>query len=107
MAYKKCVALFFVVSLFCCPQQTEAKHFVDKLMKKMTLREKIGQMSQFVTKTSTVTGPGGERMDISSLIKAGEVESKINTFENSLEVIKLMDEARKQIGVKYPADETK
>ena len=41
------------------------------------------------------------------LIKAGEVESKINTFENSLEVIKLMDEARKQIGVKYPADETK
>lgn len=75
MAYKKCVALFFVVSLFCCPQQTEAKHFVDKLMKKMTLREKIGQMSQFVTKTSTVTGPGGERMDIASLIKAGEVGS--------------------------------
>ena len=44
-------------------------------MKKMTLREKIGQMSQFVTKTSTVTGPGGERMDIASLIRAGEVGS--------------------------------
>lgn len=55
--------------------KSEADKFVDDLMSRMTLREKIGQMSQFVTKTSSVTGPGGERMDIGSLIKAGEVGS--------------------------------
>lgn len=58
-----------------CTPKTDADRFVDDLMGRMTLREKIGQMSQFVTSTSTITGPGGERMDISSLIKAGEVGS--------------------------------
>ena len=58
-----------------CTPKTDAEMFVDELMDKMTLREKIGQMSQFVTSTSTVTGPGGERMDIASLIKNGEVGS--------------------------------
>ena len=58
-----------------CTPKTDAEKFVDDLMSQMTLREKIGQMSQFVTKTSVVTGPGGGRMDITSLIKAGEVGS--------------------------------
>ncbi|WP_409305055.1 Gfo/Idh/MocA family protein [Peribacillus sp. SCS-155] len=38
------------------------------------------------------------------LIKEGRTESSINSFENSLAVMEVMDEARKQIGVIYPAD---
>lgn len=39
------------------------------------------------------------------LIKSGKVESSVNTFEHSLLTAKIMEEARKQIGVVFPADE--
>ncbi|KAB2333429.1 Gfo/Idh/MocA family protein [Bacillus mesophilum] len=39
------------------------------------------------------------------LIKNGETESKINSFKTSLEVLEIMDEARKQMGIVFPADE--
>ena len=67
--------IILIVTLTGCATKTEAEKFVDDLMERMTLREKIGQMSQFITKTSMSTGPGGERMDISDLIKAGNVGS--------------------------------
>ncbi|MBP1993730.1 Gfo/Idh/MocA family protein [Paenibacillus eucommiae] len=38
------------------------------------------------------------------LIKSGKQQSEVNTFANSLTVMELMDEARKQIGLVYPAD---
>ena len=44
----------------------------------MTLREKVGQMSQFVTSTGVVTGPDGDKMNIEQLVKAGEVGSILN-----------------------------
>ena len=39
-----------------------------------------------------------------NLIKNGEKESKINSLQVSRDVIEVIDEARKQIGVTYPAD---
>ena len=39
-----------------------------------------------------------------NLIKNGEKESKINSLQVSRDVIEVIDEARKQIGVVYPAD---
>lgn len=39
-----------------------------------------------------------------NLIKNNELESQINTFETSINTITIMDEARKQIGLVYPAD---
>lgn len=39
-----------------------------------------------------------------NLIKENKRESDINSHKNSLVVMKLMDEARKQIGIRYPAD---
>lgn len=39
-----------------------------------------------------------------NLIKSGEKESKINSLKVSREVIEVIEEARKQIGVVYPAD---
>lgn len=38
------------------------------------------------------------------LIQSGKTESHINSHENSLRSIEVMDEARKQIGVVFPAD---
>ncbi|WAA12512.1 Gfo/Idh/MocA family protein [Fervidibacillus halotolerans] len=38
-------------------------------------------------------------------IERGETESSVNTFHRSLTTAKIMEEARKQIGLKFPADE--
>lgn len=45
-----------------------------------------------------------EAQEFVDLIKNKETESKINTFEVSLSTMEVMDEARKQIGLVYPAD---
>jgi len=40
-----------------------------------------------------------------SLLEEGKTESQINSFEFSEQVMAVMDEARKQMKVVYPADE--
>ncbi|SFM11873.1 Predicted dehydrogenase [Gracilibacillus orientalis] len=37
-------------------------------------------------------------------IENNEIENKVNTWENSLETIRVLDQARKEIGVVFPAD---
>ena len=39
-----------------------------------------------------------------SLIERGESESKINSLDNSLAVIEIIEEIRRQVGIVYPAD---
>ena len=76
---KKIILTVAVVLSICgCCERTEAEKFADELISKMTLREKIVQMSQFVTSTGVVTGPEGEKMNIEQLVKAGEVGSILN-----------------------------
>lgn len=60
-----------------CDRRSDAEKFVDELMEKMTLREKLGQMTQVKPKTGEITGPDGEVMDIDALLKAGEVGSML------------------------------
>ena len=48
---------------------------------------------------------GYEARHFAELIKTGQTESDINTFDTSLQTMKVLDEARRQIGVVYPADE--
>lgn len=45
-----------------------------------------------------------EAKEFVELIKAGKTESTVNSFENSLITMEIMDEARKQMGLVYPAD---
>ncbi|MCF0147208.1 MAG: Gfo/Idh/MocA family oxidoreductase [Clostridium sp.] len=45
-----------------------------------------------------------EVQEFADLIKSGERESKINSLKVSRDVIAVIEEARKQIGVVYPAD---
>ena len=72
------ILLLFITICNSCVQRTEAEKFADELISKMTLREKVGQMSQFITSTGVVTGPDGEKMNIEQLVKAGEVGSILN-----------------------------
>lgn len=46
-----------------------------------------------------------EAREFIELIQAGKRESSVNTLANSLVVAEIMEEARRQIGLKYPADE--
>ena len=77
---KKHWSILLLIITICnsCTQRTEAEKFADELISKMTLREKVGQMSQFITSTGVVTGPDGEKMNIEQLVKAGEVGSILN-----------------------------
>ena len=77
---KKYWSILLLIIAICnsCDQRTEAEKFADELISKMTLREKVGQMSQFVTSTGVVTGPDGGKMNIEQLVKAGEVGSILN-----------------------------
>ncbi|MGG3999923.1 Gfo/Idh/MocA family protein [Anoxybacillus kestanbolensis] len=46
-----------------------------------------------------------EALEFMSLIERGEKESTINSHAHSLATMKVMDEARKQTGIVFPADE--
>ncbi|AZB40876.1 gfo/Idh/MocA family oxidoreductase [Bacillus sp. FJAT-42376] len=46
-----------------------------------------------------------EAKEFARLIREGKTESSVNTFENSLITLEIMDLARRQIGLVYPADE--
>ncbi len=59
-------------------KESEAYKFADKLVKKMTLGEKIGQLQQFVPKKGTVTGPGGGVENVDESIRRGGVGSFLN-----------------------------
>lgn len=46
-----------------------------------------------------------EAMHFAELIEKDQTESDINTFDTSLWTMKVLDEARRQVGVVFPADE--
>jgi len=46
-----------------------------------------------------------EAAEFMDMIESGRKESEINSHENSLITIEIIDEIRRQLGVKYPADE--
>ena len=46
-----------------------------------------------------------EMAEFINLIEQGKQESSVNSWENSLVTMEIMDEVRKQLEVHYPADE--
>lgn len=78
-------------------EEQEAIKFANNIIKKMTLREKFGQLEQFVTRKGVVTGPGGVKGDIESAIRKGEVGSflSIRKPEEALRLQKMsVEESR-------------
>ena len=52
---KRTIILFICAAFVCgCTQKTEAERFADDLLSRMTLREKLGQMSQFAPSTGVL-----------------------------------------------------
>ena len=45
-----------------------------------------------------------EMKEFIDLVLAGKAESSVNTLDNSLATIEVIDEIRRQLGVTYPAD---
>ena len=68
--------------------EKEAFKFADKLIKKMTLQEKLGQLQQFTTRSAVVTGPGGVKYDAETSIRNGEVGSFLS-IKNTKEMLRL------------------
>ena len=69
-------------------EEKEAFDFADKLIKKMTLQEKLGQLQQFVSHKGAVTGPSGEKRDVDEAIRQGTVGSFLN-IKKKEELIRL------------------
>lgn len=46
-----------------------------------------------------------EAKEFIDLIKENKLESKVNSYEQSMNIIKIIEEARKQVGVVFPADQ--
>ena len=68
--------------------EKEAFEYAEKLIKKMTLQEKLGQLQQFVSHKGAVTGPSGEKRDIEDAIRQGTVGSFLN-IKKKEELIRL------------------
>ena len=64
-----------------CKEKDANDARVDKLMAKMTLAEKIGQLNQFVPTNAAVTGPDGSPVDVKSVIKEGMCGSLLNVWK--------------------------
>jgi predicted metal-dependent RNase len=45
-----------------------------------------------------------EAIEFARVVRAGEIESPLMTHGKSQEIMELMDEIRRQVGVKYPTE---
>ncbi len=70
-------ASFVIIGLSSlCIGQDNVDKKVAELISKMTLEEKIGQLTQY--SGTMLTGPAGEQIDVTTYIKAGKVGSLLN-----------------------------
>ena len=86
------LAAFAMVACSTTPQlskeEKEAYKFADKLVKKMTLNEKLGQLQQFTTRRAVLTGPDGTVHNAEENIREGLVGSFLN-IKTTEELIRL------------------
>ena len=85
------VTAFSVVAFSSAAPQSsdkEALRNANKLIKQMTLREKLGQLEQFITRKGVVTGPEGVKCDVDSAVRKGEVGSFLS-IRNRDEALRL------------------
>lgn len=78
---------------------------IDKINQpeKVQIRYRDGSVEDLTREQSTRT-MRYEAEEFSRLIKAGDLESPTNSHANSSAAMAIMDEARRQIGLVYPAD---
>ncbi|THF79875.1 Gfo/Idh/MocA family protein [Cohnella fermenti] len=86
-------------------QGEEGSVLIDKIStpEKVEIRYRDGRTEE-VTVPQHEDNMKYELEEFIRLIESGERQSKPNSHENSLTVMEVMDEARRQMGLRYPAD---
>ncbi|MBB6638201.1 Gfo/Idh/MocA family protein [Cohnella thailandensis] len=87
-------------------QGEEGSLLIDKIStpEKVEIRYRDGRTEE-VSVPQHADNMMYELQEFLRLIEAGELESKINSHANSLSSMEVMDEARRQMGLVYPADQ--
>ncbi|WP_339146105.1 MULTISPECIES: Gfo/Idh/MocA family oxidoreductase [unclassified Sutcliffiella] len=87
-------------------QGEEGTIIIDKIHtpEKVSIKYKDGSEEE-ITVSQNTKSMFYEAEEFIRLIKSGEKESSINSLGNSLTTIRLLEEARSQIGLIYPADQ--
>lgn len=78
---------------------------IDKINQpeKVEIRYRDGKVEE-ITKPQGSQSMYYEVKEFIELLKAGRVESAANSYANSMTAMEIMDEARQQIGLQFPAD---
>ncbi|RFU60224.1 Gfo/Idh/MocA family protein [Bacillus sp. V59.32b] len=78
---------------------------IDRIstQEKVEIHRRDGSIEDITVKQVS-NGMHYEAKEFADLIQAGKTESDKNTFSNSMIVMEILDEVRKQIGVVYPGD---
>lgn len=86
-------------------QGEEGNIRIDRIstQEKVEIHRRDGSIED-ITKEQVSNAMYYEAKEFAELIQAGETESDKNTFENSMIVMEILDEVRKQIGVVFPSD---
>nr|WP_144928275.1 Gfo/Idh/MocA family oxidoreductase [Paenibacillus bovis] len=86
-------------------QGEEGSFLIEEIsdLERIELRYRNGEMEEIGAETIHPS-MYYEVEEFIHLIKSGKLESDINSHENSLIVANIVEEARKQFGLKYPAD---
>jgi scyllo-inositol 2-dehydrogenase (NADP+) len=105
---KDAVVMYSKISNSYVPSEIQGENgsiLIDHIqdMSKIEIRYKDGS-TEDITVQQDKPKMYYEAKEFMDLVKNGELESKVNTHANSLAVMKIMDEARKQIGLVFPAD---
>lgn len=81
---------------------------IDKIshMDKIEIRYKDGTIED-ITQPQNPNGMYHEIQAFINLLDSGKIESSANSHANSMTTMEIMDEARRQIGLVYPADRKK
>ncbi|MCY8047109.1 Gfo/Idh/MocA family oxidoreductase [Bacillus haynesii] len=87
-------------------QGEEGSIIIDKIHRpeKIDIRYRDGRV-EHLTLPDDKPAMFYETEEFINLIKLGRIESSLNTFERSIDTLAVMDEARKQIGIHFPADQ--
>ncbi|MFX3624849.1 MAG: Gfo/Idh/MocA family protein [Ectobacillus sp.] len=89
-------------------QGEEGNIIIDKIHtpEKVEIRYRDGR-TEDVTQPQSDKAMFYEAKEFIELIQNGQTESYINSYENSLITMEIIDEARKQIGIVFPSDNEK
>lgn len=87
-------------------QGEEANMLIERISQPTSVRIQYrdGREEENVSRPQASNTMMYEIQAFADLVKNGRYESPINSFTNSLIVMEIMDEARKQIGLVFPAD---